>query len=93
MRLQRHFRLKSQSGKDPLNAKALAKGRHKTDPDNYRGLGTRYDAKERGRCTELFFRQAEDGKGISPGIVKIAITKYHAKQAMLEVKKLEDRAR
>ena len=30
-RLQRHYELKLAKGKDPLNASALAKGKHKTD--------------------------------------------------------------
>lgn len=62
VRLIRHYSLKDQSGKDPLNAAALAKGRHKTDSDNYRGLGYRTDSKERGRMVELFFLQAEKEK-------------------------------
>jgi len=58
-RLKRHFSLRETKGKDPLNAAALARGRHRTDPENYRGLGYRTDAKERGRLVELFFLQAE----------------------------------
>ena len=38
-RLKRHFELREATGKDPLNAEALAKGRHKSDAQNYRGLG------------------------------------------------------
>ncbi len=53
VRLDRHFALKDQRTKDPLNAAALARGRHKSDPENYRGLGYRTDAKERGRFVEL----------------------------------------
>ena len=75
-----------------MNAAALAKGKHKTDPDNYRGLGYRSDAKERGRFAELFFLQAERGEGIKKSIVDLAIAKYHAKQAMLEVKDVESRS-
>jgi hypothetical protein len=45
VRLGRHFGLKSQEGKDPLNAAALANGKHGTDSDSYRGLGYRTDAK------------------------------------------------
>jgi hypothetical protein len=63
-RLERHFNLMAAKGKDPLNAAALAKGKHKTDPENYRGLGYRTDAKERGRLVELFYLQAEKGSGI-----------------------------
>ncbi len=84
-RLKRHFDLRKASGKDPLNAAALAKGRHKTDPENYRGLGYRTDAKERSRLAELFFLQAEDGKLITATKIDLAIKKYHAKEATLEV--------
>lgn len=88
-RLQRHFDLKLAKGKDPLNATALAKGRHKTDSDNYRGLGYRTDAKERGRFVELFYAQAEKGAGINKPLIDVAIAKYHAKQATLDVEKAE----
>lgn len=85
VRLKRHFELSQIESIDPLNAPALAKGRHKTDPDNYRGLGTRTDKKERGRLSELFYLQAEKGEGINAGKVDVAIKKYHAKLANLEV--------
>jgi hypothetical protein len=88
-RLQRHYQLKLAKGKDPLNAAALAKGRHKTDSDNYRGLGYRTDAKERGRFVELFYAQAEKGEGINTPLINVAIAKYHAKQATLDVEKAE----
>jgi hypothetical protein len=91
-RLMRHYALKDQSGKDPLNALVLAKGRHKTDPDNYRGLGYRTDAKERGRLAEVFFLQAEKGDGITSALVDVAIKKYHAKEAHLEVVRAEQKA-
>lgn len=84
-RLPRHFSLRETKGKDPLNAAALARGRHRTDPENYRGLGYRTDAKERGRLVELFFLQAEKGEGISRSLIDLAIKKYHAKQALSEV--------
>jgi hypothetical protein len=89
LRLGRHFSLADATGRDPLNAAALAKGRHKTDLDSYRGLGYRTDPKERGRLVELFYVQAEDGKGITTASVDIAIKKYHAKQAQLEVLKAQ----
>jgi len=91
VRLKRHYGLAVTKGHDPLNAAALVRGRHKTDPDNYRGLGYRTDAKERGRFAELFFLQTEKGEGIAKGIVDVAIAKYHAKQAALEVEKLKAR--
>lgn len=89
VRLGRHFGLKSQAGKDPLNAAALANGKHATDSDNYRGLGYRTDAKERGRFVELFYLQAEKGNGITGPVIDVAIKKYHAKQAVLEVQNAE----
>jgi hypothetical protein len=89
VRLQRHYALADSAGRDPLNAAALAKGRHRTDPDNYRGLGYRTDAKERARLVELFGLQAEEGKGITPQAVDVAIKKYHAKQAQLDVQKAQ----
>jgi hypothetical protein len=85
VRLARHFAIADAAGKDPLNAAELAKGRHKTDPDNYRGLGYRTDPKERGRFVELFYLQAEDGSGITARNVDVAIKRYHAKLATLDV--------
>lgn len=84
-RIKRHFSLRERKGKDPLNAAALARGRHRTDPENYRGLGYRTDAKERGRLVELFFLQAEKGEGINKALIDLAIKKFHAKQALSEV--------
>ena len=92
-RLKRHFALRNVTGKDPLNASALADGKHKTDADNYRGLGYRTDPRERGRFVELFYLQAEDGKGITPSAIDIAIKQYHVKQAQLEVLKAKAKAK
>ena len=91
VRLKRHFDLSMAESGDPLNASALAKGRHKTDPENYRGLGTRADKKELGRLSELFFLQAEKGAGINTSLVDLAIKKYHAKLATLEVLEAEQK--
>ena len=91
-RQKRHFELRKSGVKDPLNAAALAKGRHKTDPENYRGLGYRTDAKERGRMAELFFLQAEDGGKITASKIDLAIKKFHAKEAQLEVSKAKEKA-
>lgn len=88
-RLARHYALANEKGRDPLNAAALVKGKHKTDAEAYRGLGYRTDPKERGRFAELFFVQAEDGSGITANKIDIAIKKYHAKQAQMEVKKAQ----
>jgi hypothetical protein len=92
VRLKRHYAIAATTGRDPLNAGALANGRHKTDPPNYRGLGYRTDAKERGRLTELFYLQTDKGEGITKANVEVAIAKFHAKQAVLEVEKLEAKA-
>jgi len=89
VRLERHYSLKDSPKGDPLNAQALADGRHKSDKSNYRGLGVRTDAKECGRFAELFFSQAEYGTGIDKKRVDVAIKKYHAKQAVLDAKKAE----
>lgn len=83
-RLKRHYALSDTSCTDPLNAKVLAKTRHRTDPDNYRGLGTRADVKDRGRLVELFYFQAEKGTGISKELANAAVARYYAKQASLE---------
>ena len=91
VRLSRHFALTDTTGRDPLNAAELARARHKTDPENYRGLGYRTDQKERGRLVELFYLQAEDGSGITRKTIEVAIAKYHAKQAQLEVVKAQAR--
>jgi hypothetical protein len=92
-RLKRHYALRSAVGKDPLNAKALADGRHKSDAENYRGLGYRTDAKERGRFVELFSIQAEEGKGITPSNIDIAIQQYHVKQSTLELMRSKAKAK
>ena len=88
-RLERHYNLPANSKKDPLNAEALSKAKHKSDPINYRGLGSRTDVKERGRLVELFYLQAEKGSGITSPIINLAMTKYFAKQANLEVLEAE----
>ena len=92
VRLKRHYALAIAAGHDPLNVGALVKGRHKTDPEQYRGLGYRTDPKERGRFAELFFLQSENGEGISKSNIDVAIAKFHAKVATLDVEKLKAKA-
>jgi hypothetical protein len=89
VRLKRHFDLSKITNTDPLNSAILAKGRHKTDPENYRGLGTRTDPKDRGRLAELFFTQTDKGDGINKKLVDLAVQKYYLKDAMLTVKEME----
>jgi hypothetical protein len=89
-RLQKHYDLKNSSKQDPLKAAVLAKAKHGTDPDNYRGLGYRTDPQERGRMVELFWIQAEKGGGINSKMVEVALEAYHAKHAVLRHKKLAE---
>ena len=90
-RLKRHYELpERRSGNiDPLNAKALEQGRHKSDPENYRGVGTRSNSSERGRCAELFFYVAEKGENITKKTVDIAIHSHVKKQADLDLMRIK----
>lgn len=90
VRLQKHYDLKNSSKQDPLKAAVLAKAKHGTDPDNYRGLGYRTDPQERGRMVELFWIQAEKGGGLNSKMVEVALEAYHAKHAVLRHKKLAE---
>lgn len=87
-RLKKHYELKAPHRQDPLKAAVLAKARHATDAENYRGLGYRTDPQERGRLVELFWIQAEKGGGITTKMVEVALESFHAKQANLKLKKL-----
>jgi hypothetical protein len=83
------------SPEDPLNAKALSQARLKgTDPENYRGLGTRNSPKELGRMLEVFLVLAKKGKEKDKGKLRItkqlanaAIQSYEAKRAVFESEK------
>ena len=90
-RLERHYALAQFEKTDPLNAKALARAKHKTDPANYRGLGTRMDAKEGGSLQELFCLQAKKSSGITKGLGDAEIARFDAKQAMLEAREAESK--
>jgi hypothetical protein len=83
-RLKRHYSLADVTASDPLNAKALAGGKHKTDQSNYRGLGYRTDARERAQMVELFNILAERDVKINSGNVKAAISLYFGKKNLLE---------
>ena len=82
-RLLKHFSLKDQKTREPLRSELLAKGRHASDPENYRGLGFRTDPKERGRFAELFYLHAEKGGGFTTPLIDAAIKGYEAKRAHL----------
>lgn len=69
---------------DPLNAKALSEARFKgTDPDTYRGLGTRNSPDELGRMLEVFLVLVEKAteKKITKNLANAAIQSYEAKKA------------
>ena len=75
---------------DPLNAKALSFARLKgTDPDTYRGLGTRANSRELGRMLEVFLVQASKAskRGITKKLANAAIQSYEAKRATYEANK------
>ena len=72
---------------DPLNAKALSLARLKgTDPDTYRGLGTRSSPIELGRMLEVFIVLATKAskKRITKEVANAAIQSYTAKRAVYE---------
>ncbi len=75
---------------DPLNAKALSQARLKgTDPDTYRGLGTRNSPKELGRMLEVFLVLADKGKPkITKQLAMAAIQSFEAKRAVYESNKV-----
>ncbi len=75
---------------DPLNAKALSEARLKgTDPDTYRGLGTRSDPKELGRMLQVFLVLAiKEKKQITKRLANAAIQAYEAKKAAAELDKV-----
>jgi hypothetical protein len=76
---------------DPLNAKALSQARLKgTDPDTYRGLGTRSSPPELGRMLEVFLVQAMKAskKRITKDLAQAAIQSYEAKRATYEASKI-----
>ena len=89
VRLKRHYNLAA-STREPLRSDLLAKGRHQTDPDNYRGLGFRSDPKERGRFAQLFWLHAEKDGGFTAKMVESAIKGYEAKRATIEYRKSKE---
>ena len=75
---------------DPLNAKGLSLARMKgTDPDTYRGLGTRNNPPELGRMLEVFLIYAEKAskKRITKELANAAIQSYVAKKATNDAEK------
>lgn len=83
-RLKRHYSLADVTSTDPLNATALAAGRHRSDESNYRGLGYRTDPRERAQMVELFNLIAEKDVKINKSNVQAAISLYFSKKNLLE---------
>ncbi|MBN2267203.1 MAG: hypothetical protein JW725_02575 [Candidatus Babeliaceae bacterium] len=76
---------------DPLNAKDLSEARLKgTDPDTYRGLGTRNNSTELGRMLEVFLVLATRAskKRITKQLANAAIQSYEAKRATYQANKV-----
>lgn len=77
---------------DPLNAKALSQARLKgTDPDTYRGLGTRSSPPELGRMLEVFVvyvtKASQKKITITKELANAAIQSYEAKKRTAEADK------
>ncbi len=87
-RLKKFYSLPSNSGKDdPLNAKEMSEFKnHKLDPATYRGLGTRSDAKERGRLIMIFLVYSKDSSGtkIDKSLLDKSVLYFHANKMKKE---------
>lgn len=91
--LKNHYSIPESASppEDPLNAKALSQARLKhTDPDTYRGLGTRSSPRELGRMLEVFIVLATKAskKRITKDLANAAIQSYEAKRAVYEANKV-----
>ncbi len=93
-RLKKLFSLSELSGdSDPLNATSMSKAKHKTDPETYRGLGTRMEKKERGRLLQLFLEYSKSEKHkITIDMCNAAIEIYHANRASIEAEEKKKNA-
>jgi hypothetical protein len=63
-RLVNHYQIPKTDAKrgvnDPLNSDEMSRYKHELDKETYRGLGTRSDAKDRQRITQLFLAKSAD---------------------------------
>ncbi len=92
-RLAKFFSLAKSSRTDPLKAHDMSEARHITDPETYRGLGTRTDRKDRGRLVELFLQFSRSGqRTITPDLITSAIQTYEANVASELAQKAQKRA-
>ena len=93
-RLKKLYDLPDLSGdNDPLNAVAMSKAKHKSDPEGYRGLGTRNDEKERGRLLHLFlgYSNAQKPK-ITDDMCQAAIDIFHSNDDTIRSEEKRKRA-
>jgi hypothetical protein len=93
-RLKKLYSLPDLSGKeDPLNAKAMARAKHKNDSESYRGLGTREDAKERGRLLSLWLNYSNSDKPkITEQMCNAAIDTFHSNADSIAAEEKRKRA-
>lgn len=87
-RRKKLFSMSSISDRDPLNVNALSTERHHSDPETYRGIGTRINSQEIGRMTEILIQYVESNKSyITNEIIRYALKKHFAKGAVKEAEK------
>jgi hypothetical protein len=93
-RLRKLYILPDLCGKDdPLNAHAMAKAKHKSDLETYRGLGTREDAKERGRLLYLWLNYSNSDKPkITEQMCNAAIDIFHSNMDIIAAEEKRRRA-
>jgi len=93
-RLQKFYSLPKLSKTDPLKARDMSEARHHTDPETYRGLGTRMDRKDIGRLVELWlqFSRSQE-RTITPQLIDSAIKTYEANVSTEVARKAQRRAR
>jgi hypothetical protein len=87
-RLSKFYSLPKKSNKqDPLNAIQMSEFKLKgTDQETYRGIGTRTDAKERGRLVMIFleYSKKESKDDIDRALLERAVRFYHANKMRIE---------
>lgn len=87
-RLNKFYDLPNKSNKqDPLNAIEMADFKLKgTDQATYRGIGTRSDAKERGRLVMIFleYSKEESKNYIDKSLLERAVRFYHGNKMRIE---------
>lgn len=90
-RLNKLYNLPDLSGnKEPLNSEALSKAKGDNDPVNYRGIGTRYGEKERGRLLQIFLLFTRSLKNqITSEICEVGIKAFDANKRNRELKDIE----